>query len=220
MIVKSLVVGDIESCCYIVSASGHRDAMVIDPGGDGPIILEELRRANLTPSLIVNTHGHADHIAANAALKEASPQAQICIHEADAHMLVKPVKNLSVFLGTIVKSPPADRRLKHGDSLEAGGLALAVRHVPGHTAGGIVLYHAPDPADPSGTVFCGDAVFAGSIGRTDFPGGDLKLLLKGIHEQILSLPDETILYPGHGPATTVGEERRSNPYLAGGVDEE
>jgi len=212
MTVYTLVVGDIESCCYILAAPDQREAIVIDPGDDGDVILAELARARVAPSLIINTHGHADHIAANAALKEAFPKATLCVHEADALMLVKPVKNLSVFFGASVKSPEPDRLLAHGQRLAVGSLALEVRHIPGHTAGGVALYHAPHESG-DGALFSGDTLFAGGIGRFDFPGGDEALLLRGIGEQILSLPDETIIYPGHGPATTVGEEKRSNPFL-------
>lgn len=215
MTVRCLQVGDLASCCYLVHSSHKTRALIIDPGGDAPVILEALEKYGLRAAMIFNTHGHADHIAANARLKEAFPDAVICVHEADAALLVKPVKNLSVFFGSVVKSPPADRLLRHGDVVEFDGLRFEVRHVPGHTAGGIVLYHPPAQGEAHGCAFCGDAVFAGSIGRTDFPGGDYRLLIHGIREQILSLPDDTILYPGHGPETTVGKERSLNPFLLG-----
>ena len=215
MTVRCLLVGDLASCCYIVHAPHKKNALIVDPGGDAPVILQALKDNGLRAAFIVNTHGHADHIAANAPLKEAFPEAVICVHEADAPLLVKPVKNLSVFFGSVVKSPPADRLLRHGDLIELDGLRFEVRHTPGHTAGGIVLYHAPTAAEENGCAFCGDALFAGSIGRTDFPGGNHTLLLRSIRKQILSLPDETILYPGHGPDTTVGIERSENPFLMG-----
>jgi len=214
MTVQTLVVGDLQSCCYIVSNSGQREVIVIDPGDEGERIAAELGDADLVPELIIDTHGHGDHIGGNAALKKAFPDAQLCIHPADADMLTQPKKNLSVFLGFLVRSPEADRLLEHGDRIEVGSLTFEVRHVPGHTDGGIVLYHSPNGPDDPGILLCGDAVFAGSVGRTDFPGGDWELLLESIRGQILSLPDNTIVYPGHGPTTTVGEERSNNPFLS------
>lgn len=202
-----LAVGPMQTGCYIVSDKPTDEMMVIDPGGDPDMIVESVRMTGVSPAYIVNTHGHADHIAANAALKEDYPGAQICIHPADAEMLLKPLKNLSAFLGSSVKSPPADRLLDEGDEIALGDNRFRVIHVPGHTAGGIALYW-PGTDAVAGMLFSGDALFAGGIGRTDFPGGDEKVLLAGIREKLFALPDDTLVLPGHGPSTTVGREKQ------------
>jgi glyoxylase-like metal-dependent hydrolase (beta-lactamase superfamily II) len=158
---------------------------------------------------IVNTHGHGDHIGANAALKEAFPAARLCIHARDSHMLTDPRANFSLEFDFNVTSPPADVTLTGNTELNAGGLRFRVEHVPGHSPGSICLVGLFEPR----IVVTGDTLFAGGVGRTDFPGGNMGLLLSGIKEKILSLPDETIVLPGHGIRTTVGMEKRSNPYV-------
>ncbi len=176
------------------------------------MIIESVRMTGSEPKYIVNTHGHADHIAANAALVEAYPDAELCIHPADAEMLGKPTKNLSAFFGEPLRSPPAGRMLNEGDCLSIGANTLTVIHVPGHTPGGIALYW-PGTDAVAGMLFCGDALFAGGIGRTDFPGGDEKALLAGIREKLFVLPDDTLVLPGHGPSTTIGREKETNPFF-------
>jgi len=216
MFVETLVVTDFATNCYILSAEppGQSEdvqpSTLIDPGGEADLIMARLRHLGLHPSTIVNTHGHADHIGANAALKKAFPELTIAIGRGDARLLGSPLKNMAIFFGRWTKSPPADRLLGEGELLEAAGVGLRVRELPGHTRGHICLL-AEDAAPQ--IVFCGDTVFAGGIGRTDLPGGSQKELLKGIARVILSLPPETILYPGHGPATTVGSELAHNPWL-------
>ena len=212
MILHSLVVGSLEACCYVVADEASRAAMIIDPGDDADVIARHVDDDKLQPNYIVDTHAHVDHIGANSALKERYPEAELCIHAEDAAMLEKPSRNLSLFVGHSYKSPPADRLLSEGDEIAVGGLRFRVLHVPGHTPGGICL-HCPE-LTPS-VIFTGDTLFAGGIGRSDFPGGDGELLIRGIQDRILSLPDDTIVYPGHGPETTVGEEKRSNPFLNG-----
>ncbi len=210
--VDILTVGPMQTNCYVVTDKATDETMVIDPGGDPANIVESVRMAGVSIKYIVNTHGHADHIAANARLKEECPDAEICIHPADAELLLKPVKNLSAFLGTPVKSPPADRVLNEDDELRLGQNAFRVIALPGHTRGGVALYW-PGTNSVAGMLFSGDTLFAGGIGRTDFPGGDEKELLEGIRTKLLTLPDDTLVLPGHGPTTTVSSEKETNPFL-------
>jgi len=213
--VDILTVGPMQVGCYIVSDKATDEMMVIDPGGDADLIIESVRMTGAAPAFIVNTHGHADHIAANAELKDAYPAAAICVHPADADMLGKPVKNLSAFLGAAVTSPPPDRLLEDGDTLELGRNTFTVIHLPGHTPGGIALYW-PGTDTVAGMLFSGDALFAGGIGRTDFPGGDEALLLRVIREKLFDLPPDTLVLPGHGPTTTLRREKETNPFLSPG----
>ncbi len=214
-ILMSSVIHTIESApfaenSYIVHRRGRADAVVIDPGFEPEPILDCLRQHKLTLAAILNTHGHVDHIAGNAAIKDAFPDAPLIIGHGDAPMLTDAGLNLSGDFGIPITSPPADRTLRDGDALEVAGLTFDVREIPGHSPGHIVYICRDDSRD----VFGGDVLFAGSIGRTDFPGGDLDLLLTGIREKLWPLPDSARVYPGHGPATTIGHERRSNPFLA------
>lgn len=210
-----LIVHTIESApfaenTYIAHRPGHSDAVVIDPGFEPEPIIEYLARHKLTPAAILNTHGHVDHIAGNAAMKEAFPAAPLVIGHGDAAMLADAWLNMSGQFGIPITSPPADRTLREGEIYEAAGLKLEVLDIPGHSPGHIVFVLRDEPVH----VFGGDVLFAGSIGRTDFPGGDLQQLLSGIRAKLWPLPDEAIVYPGHGPATTIGEEKRNNPFLA------
>ena len=156
---------------------------------------------------IVNTHGHFDHISGNGLLKDTL-KAEILIHKDDACMLTDPSRNLSYMLGLTIISPKPDRLLEDGEKIEVGELQLIVMHTPGHTEGSISLFCKEENA-----VFTGDTLFAGSVGRTDLPGASLQKLLKSLNDKILKLPDETIVYPGHGGKTTIGRERRTNPFL-------
>jgi glyoxylase-like metal-dependent hydrolase (beta-lactamase superfamily II) len=194
---------------YVVGRPGQPDAVVIDPGFEPEAILQRLRDEGLSVRLILNTHGHVDHIAGNAALKDAFPDAPLLIGAGDSPMLTDPWRNLSGLSGVAVTSPPADRLLAEGDVVEAAGLRLEILAIPGHSPGHVVFVLRDDPP----VVFGGDVLFRGSIGRTDFPGGDLDQLLSGIRAKLWPLPDGTVVYPGHGPATTVGYEKRTNPFL-------
>ncbi|HEY1381572.1 MAG TPA: MBL fold metallo-hydrolase [Gemmataceae bacterium] len=199
---------------YVVWRPDRADAVVIDPGFEPDAVLDVLRENGLTAAVILNTHGHVDHIAGNEALKAAFPAAPLVIGGGDAAMLTDPMLNLSGLAGAAVTSPPADRTVREGDVVEAAGLRLEVLDIPGHSPGHVAFVVRDRPQV---VVFGGDVLFAGSIGRTDFPGGDLELLLGGIRAKLWPLPDDTAVYPGHGPVTTVGEERRTNPFLTGGV---
>lgn len=203
---RRFIVSPFETVCYLVSGDTSADALVIDPGDEADQIAEAIRTDGLNLCGIVNTHGHVDHIGANRVLKEQF-DCPIMIHGLDAPMLTDPSANLSVLTGLPdVTSPTADRLLKDGDQIEAGDLRFLVIHTPGHTPGGVCLYS-------EGVLFSGDTLFSGSVGRTDFPGGSPESLLQCIMQKLLILPDDTVVYPGHGPETTIGTERRTNPWL-------
>jgi glyoxylase-like metal-dependent hydrolase (beta-lactamase superfamily II) len=211
--VDRLTVGPLQVSCYIVTDKATDATAVIDPGGSADLILESVRMTGIAPDLIVNTHGHGDHIGANAALKDAYPDATLCIHEGDAPMLGDARRNLSMLFGLAIESPPADRFLADDERLRLGNTVFRVIHVPGHSPGSIALYW-PGTDAVAGMLFAGDILFAGGIGRTDFPGGDEKLLIRGIREELLTLPGDTLVLPGHGPNTTLDREKQTNPYVA------
>ncbi|WP_165222189.1 MBL fold metallo-hydrolase [Aquisphaera insulae] len=194
---------------YVVWRAGRDEALVFDPGFDSTSILTLLRRHGLRPAMILDTHGHVDHIAGNAALKDAFPAAPLVIGRNDAAALQDPDRNLSATFGIPVISPPADRLVEDGESFESAGFAIEVREIPGHSPGSVAYVFAGESPP---FVIGGDVLFAGSIGRTDL-GGSLEQLMSGIEEKLLDLTDETTIYPGHGPATTIGRERQSNPFI-------
>ena len=195
---------------YIAWRPGGADCLVVDPGLDPDAILAELRQRRLLPAAILNTHGHADHIAGNATIKELWPDVPLLIGHGDAPMLTDPVLNLSAQFGFTVTSPPADRLLREGDALNAAGFLLDVYEIPGHSPGHVV--YVCRQVQPI-VVFGGDVLFAGSVGRTDLPGGSFAQLALGIHAKLFCLPDETIVLPGHGPPTTIGQEKQANPFV-------
>jgi glyoxylase-like metal-dependent hydrolase (beta-lactamase superfamily II) len=205
MILKTLIVGELETNCYILGDEDSKEGMVIDPGGDFKVIEKALKELNLNIKYILLTHGHSDHIQVLSELKKYSG-AQILIHKDDAEMLSNPEKNLSVFSYKPFSAPVADMLLKDKDKIKVGRIELEVLHTPGHTEGSISLF-------TDKTIFSGDLIFYGSVGRTDLPGGSNQKLFKSIQDKILDKMDDTVIYPGHGPATSVGEERRNNPFL-------
>ncbi len=196
---------------YIVWRAGRSDALVFDPGLEPDLILQFLSEHELHPAAILNTHGHADHIGGNEAIKDAYPNVPLIIGQGDACMLTDANVNLSAPFGMPIVSPPADQLLREGDTLEIAGIALEVLEIPGHSPGHIVFVHRANPV----LVFGGDVLFRGSVGRTDFPGGSAELLFQGIRGKLYTLPDDTVVYPGHGPVTTTGFEKRTNPYVGG-----
>jgi hydroxyacylglutathione hydrolase len=200
-------VGLLEVNCYILADEDTREAVVIDPGGDEDEILEVLNHNQFQLKLIIDTHGHFDHVDANQPLKEATG-APIAIHELDAPALSQPSQEAMFFTGNRLRRSEADILLKEGDVLTFGSYRLKVLHTPGHTPGGISLVLEDHPY-----VYVGDLLFAGSIGRTDFPGGDFDALTQAVRTKIFPLGDHYTVFPGHGPVTTVGQERKYNPFF-------
>jgi len=208
LIIEKLVVGALQTNCYLVGDEATREGIIIDPGGNGALILETVQRLKLDVKLVVNTHGHVDHIAANREVMEATG-APLAIHPDDASMLTNPLRSFAILMGKIHPSPPATVLLEEGSTVEFGSIVLQVLHTPGHSAGSISLWCAEEKA-----VFSGDVLFNLSIGRADLPGGSQRVLLQSIREKLFTLPDDTVVYPGHGPVTTIGFERVHNPWVS------
>lgn len=209
MIIDSLVLGDFLTNCYIIRNSQNAtECIIIDPGLQPQPLIDFLQNNNLKPLAVILTHGHADHFAGLNDLKQNFPQINVHIHELDAEMLADPHSNLSLMAAASLAAEPADTLLSDNDIIDIAGINLTVLHTPGHTPGGISLYSKED-----NLVFTGDALFAGSIGRTDFPSGDTDQLLKSIKQKLLTLPKDTDVYTGHGPKTKIKNERMHNPFL-------
>ncbi len=205
MIIKELTVGPIMANCFILGCEETKSAAVIDPGDEADKILMLLAESKLTVTHIINTHGHFDHVGANKRMKEVTG-ADLIIHPLDAPMLSQLSATAAAWGMSSDNSPPPDRTIEDGDEIQVGTITLKVLHTPGHTRGGISLH-----ADSA--VFVGDTLFAGSVGRTDFPGGDFNVLKTSIHEKLFTLDDETTVYPGHMGPTTIGREKRTNPFV-------
>ena len=205
MIIKTLAVGPIMANCFIVGCEETLAAAVIDPGDEPDRILQALAESNLTAKLIINTHGHFDHVGANKRLKEVTG-APILIHPLDAPMLNQLADSAAAWGMAADNSPPPDSELQDGDEVTFGKIIFKVVHTPGHTPGGISLYTEHE-------VFVGDTLFAGSIGRTDFPGGNFETLKESIQQKLFVLNDDLKVYPGHNQPTTIGVEKRTNPFV-------
>jgi hydroxyacylglutathione hydrolase len=212
VIIRQMALGPIQANCFILGCEETRQAVVIDPGDDADRILTALSGDRLTVVHIINTHGHFDHVGANKRLKEATG-ADILIHSADAPMLSQLSATAAAWGLAAENSPTADRLLEDGDTITFGTHTLTVLHTPGHTPGGIGLYTEYTQAGTlKKAVFVGDTLFAGSIGRTDFPGGNFDTLISSIRNKLFTLEDEVEVYPGHMGNTTIGVEKRTNPF--------
>lgn len=205
MILKMLAVGPLATNCYILGDRESKEAVVIDPGGDFEDIAAQLRESDLKAKYIVLTHAHFDHTDALAQLKAATG-AEVLIHELDADMLCSAGQAQPFSLESGKETCRADRTIKEGDRIKFGRHILEVLHTPGHTRGGISLV-------TDKMIFVGDTLFSGSVGRTDLPGGSFQELMASIKNKLLSMADDCLVYPGHGPASTIGEERKNNPFL-------
>jgi glyoxylase-like metal-dependent hydrolase (beta-lactamase superfamily II) len=207
MIHEIIPVGPLQCNCSIVGDEQSREAIVIDPGDDIEQVMAIVRRHNLTVKQIAVTHAHIDHVGGAMKLKNLTG-APVLLNQKDSMLL----KMLPVQAAWIGVAPPGsvkiDEPLRDADKLRAGSHEATVIHTPGHTQGSVCLYFEAEK-----TLVAGDTLFAGSIGRTDLPGGDYKQILTSLHDRVLALPDETLVVPGHGPNTTIGEERQSNPFL-------
>jgi glyoxylase-like metal-dependent hydrolase (beta-lactamase superfamily II) len=206
LIILALPVGLIQTNCYIVGCQDTKEGAVIDPGGDPERILAEIERHALSVKYVLNTHGHFDHTDANGALVKATG-APLAIHPQDRPIL-ESAGGAAWFGLNASPSPPPDVELHDGDELAIGQLRFKVLHTPGHTPGHVCFYE-PD----EGVLFDGDVLFYRGIGRHDLPGGSWQQLSESIHRVLFALPDETVVYSGHGPATTIGDEKRLNPWL-------
>ncbi len=207
---KRFCLGDWATNCYLVySESGA--CWIIDAGFEPDYLLRYISEKNLKPEMVILTHAHVDHIGGLAEVQQAYPDIPILIHGAEVDFLTDPMLNLSMMAGFELIAPQQTGTLTHGDTLTLEGVDFEVRHTPGHSPGGICLYQ-----QAHNLAIVGDTLFAGSIGRHDFPTSDGRALLQGIEEQLMTLPDETRVLPGHGPETTIGNERVSNPFLQGG----
>ena len=208
MIFRALEIMPFGTNCYLVASHQTRDGMVIDPAGDGATIMDNIEELRLKIRLVVVTHTHRDHVGAIRPIVE-STRARLAVHTAEAPMLRGfTQKNLNDFAPGMEVPPPPDMLLKDGDTLTIGDLKFQVLHTPGHSVGGICVAGY-------GVVFSGDTLFNMGIGRIDGPGGDYNQLISSIRSKLLVLPDQTVVLPGHGPRTTIGSERRGNPFLRG-----
>lgn len=194
--------------CYIVGCEKTKLAAVIDPGGDVRKILDIIKKENLTVKYIINTHGHFDHVSGNRKLKEAT-DARLMIHSRDVPLLSTVASSAGVWGLKGEDSPPPDQTLDDGDTVSFGEITLNVIHTPGHSPGGISLY-------TDKCVFVGDTLFAGSMGRTDFPGGNFNTLISSIQKKLFVLGDDVRVLPGHGPETTIKREKQFNPFCGEG----
>ena len=211
MILEMLTVGPFQENCYVIGDAETGVGAIVDPGDEATRIALAVEQTNLEISRILITHAHIDHVGAVAALVDEY-SCPVLMH-AEAEPMLKQLPTQALMMGLrFGKVPVVDHHIEDEEVLEVGGLKLASLYTPGHAPGHLAFY-----VESEGVVFAGDALFAGSVGRTDLFGGNMEILLRGINERLLTLPDETKVYPGHGPATTVADERMHNPFLQGGL---
>lgn len=209
MHIETFVLGDFQTNCYCVRINAvQKECILIDPGLHPFTMIQYLQKHHLVPEAVILTHGHIDHIGGVEQVRKYWPQTKVYIHKDDAAMLTDPNENLSALAGTIFQTRPAEVLLERQTEIKIAGLEFEIFYTPGHTPGGICLHNASE-----GIAFVGDTLFAGSIGRTDFPGGDYDQLIEGIQTKLLILPETTKIYSGHGPVTTIRNEKRNNPFL-------
>jgi hydroxyacylglutathione hydrolase len=210
MDIEQIKVGFMDVFCYLVSCPRTKEALVIDPAGDEDRIVDRINKKGLHLKYIVNTHGHGDHICGNARVKELTG-AKIVMHELDDEMSNSPQGRMMARQWGFTPSPPTDITVKDGDQIVVGDVTLQVIHTPGHSPGGICLLG-------DGNLFSGDTLFVGGIGRTDLPGASMSQFMTAIRERLLTLPGETIVWPGHdygmSPSSTIDNERKTNPWLS------
>lgn len=207
MIFESIAVGPLSVNCYIAACEESREGIIVDPGGDAELIVRLVQKLDLKIQTVINTHGHFDHVGGNRRILEAFG-ARLLIHQADAPMLGRSAEVARKYGLQGENSPEADAYLDEGMDLNCGACRIQVLHTPGHTMGGCCLYFEKERK-----VITGDTLFADSIGRTDLPGGSHQQLLDSIRTKLFTLPDDIVAYPGHGPQTTIGHEKRCNPYF-------
>jgi hydroxyacylglutathione hydrolase len=236
MIFEHLAVGPLQCNCYILGDEATREAIVVDPGEEAGRILALVNRHRLTVRTIVHTHAHFDHVGASGLLREATG-AEVCLHRGDTFLYENLAMQAKLFGVQVPKAAPVSRWYDHGEEVKAGGLVLGVIHTPGHTPGSVCLHldvgacvegaekgppmpsrpgsplYDPSASEAPAMLFSGDTLFCGSIGRTDLWGGSYEEIMASIQHRLLTLPDDTVVYPGHGPETTIGDERRSNPFI-------
>lgn len=209
MIFETIVVGELGVNCYLLADSANREGIVIDPGAEAEKILAAVKANGVRVLHVLNTHGHFDHIGGNSRVTEVTG-ARLMISREDEPFLALAARSATMYGLAAENSPPPAAYLAEGDSIRFGRHALRVIHIPGHSAGGCCFY-----LEDEGILISGDSLFAESIGRTDLPGGSQTQLVGAIRAKLLTLPAETRVFPGHGPATSIGHEKKYNPYLGG-----
>jgi len=207
MIFEIIVVGLLEVNCFLLGCETTREGVIVDPGSDPEKILAAVEKQGLTIRQVINTHGHFDHVGGNSRVLSATG-ASLLVHGGDVPFLSRAVDTAAMYGLVTENSPPPGRLLEDGMLLTFGEYGMRVLHTPGHTPGGCCLY-----LESEGKVITGDTLFADGVGRTDFPGSSHEALIEGIRSKLFTLPESTVVYPGHGPATTIGHEKRYNPYI-------
>ncbi|MEM8864103.1 MAG: MBL fold metallo-hydrolase [Planctomycetota bacterium] len=214
--VETIVSVPFEENTYVFWIEGRKDCVVVDPGMQPRKIVELVDTNGLSAAAVLLTHGHSDHIFGNAAMKERWPEAPLIIGEGDAYKLTDPEANLSAGFGFPLVTPPADQTVAEGDQLDLAGMQFQVLETPGHSSGHVTFLTEQDGVKH---VISGDVLFRNGIGRTDFFDGDFEQLCDAIHGKLFPLPDDSVVYPGHGPTTTIAHEREHNPFVGAAANQ-